>query len=61
MLFTISVADWNFLGILVVAHPYITHDPYLSGAVVDALSDLGATVVYADAVDHDKAYKKPRT
>ena len=51
-------ADAAPLGILVVAHPYITHDPYLSGAVVDALSDMGATVVYADAVDHDKAYKK---
>ncbi len=46
------------LGILVVAHPYITHDPYLSGAVTDALADMGATVVYADAVDHEKAYKK---
>lgn len=46
------------LGILVVAHPYITHDPYMSGAVIDALTDMGATVVYADAVDHDRAYKK---
>ena len=46
------------LGILVVAHPYITHDPYLSGAVTDALADMGATVIYADAVDHEKAYKK---
>lgn len=46
------------LGILVVAHPYITHDPYLSGTVTDALAAMGATVVYADAVDHEKAYKK---
>ena len=46
------------LGILVVAHPYITHDPYLSGAVVDGLEAMGACVVYADGVDHDKAYKK---
>lgn len=46
------------LGILVVAHPYITHDSYLSGAVIDALEDMGATVLYADAVDHEKAYKK---
>ena len=46
------------LGILVVAHPYLAHDPYLSGAVTDALADMGAQVLYADAVDHDKAYKK---
>lgn len=46
------------LGILVVAHPYITCDSYLSGAVTDALAEMGATVIYADAVDHDKAYKK---
>lgn len=46
------------LGILVVAHPYISHDPYLSGAVIDSLEDMGATVVYADAMDHERAYKK---
>ncbi len=46
------------LGILVVAHPYITHDPYLSGAVIESLTDMGATVLYADAVDHERAYKK---
>lgn len=46
------------LGILVVAHPYITHDAYLAGAVLDALRDMGATVVFADAIDHDRAYKK---
>ena len=46
------------LGILVVAHPYISHDPYLSGAVIDSLEEMGATVVYADAMDHERAYKK---
>ncbi len=46
------------LGILVVAHPYITHDPYLSSAVIDSLADMGATVVYADAMDHERSYKK---
>lgn len=30
------------LGILVVAHPYISHDPYLSGAVIDSLEEMGA-------------------
>lgn len=46
------------LAILVVAHPYIAYDSYLSGAVVDTLDDMGATVLFADAVDRDKAYKK---
>ncbi|WP_251178546.1 acyl-CoA dehydratase activase-related protein [Adlercreutzia agrestimuris] len=46
------------LGILVVAHPYIAHDTYLSGAVLDALRDMGAQVVFADALDHDHTYKK---
>lgn len=46
------------LGILVVAHPYITHDPYLSAAVIESLESMGATIVYADAVDHDRAYKR---
>lgn len=46
------------LGILVVAHPYITHDSFLSAAVTDALERMGATIVYADAVDHDRTYKK---
>ena len=41
-----------------VAHPYISHDPYLSGAVIDSLEEMGATVVYADAMDHERAYKK---
>lgn len=46
------------LGILVVAHPYIAHDSYLSGAVTDALASMGTTVIYADAINHDRAYKK---
>uniref|UniRef100_A0A7C9NKJ6 DUF2229 domain-containing protein n=1 Tax=Muribaculaceae bacterium Z82 TaxID=2304548 RepID=A0A7C9NKJ6_9BACT len=46
------------LSILVVAHPYITRDAYLSGAVLEALESMDVTVLYAEAVDHDKAYKE---
>lgn len=46
------------LSILVVAHPYITRDTYLSGAVVDSLEAMGVTVLYAEAVDHERAYKE---
>ena len=33
------------LAILLVAHPYLAHDPYLGGSVTDALERLGATAV----------------
>lgn len=46
------------LGILLVAHPYISHDRYLCGAITDALERMGATVLFADETNHDKAYKK---
>ena len=46
------------LSILVVAHPYITRDGYLSGAVVDSLEDMGVTVLYAEAADRERAYKE---
>lgn len=43
------------LAILLVAHPYIAHDRYMSGAIIDALERLGATVIYADETNHEKA------
>lgn len=46
------------LAILFVAHPYVAHDPYLGGEVVDALERMGATVFYADETDHERALKK---
>ncbi len=45
------------LAILLVAHPYLAHDPYLGGSVVDPLERLGATVLYADEADHERALK----
>lgn len=46
------------LTILVAAHPYIIHDRYLGSTVTDALSELGAIIIYADETSHEKAYKK---
>lgn len=46
------------LAILVCAHPYVAHDRLIGGPVVDALSDMGATVLFADEFDRERAYKK---
>lgn len=45
------------LAILVAAHPYIAHDRYLSGTVVEALERAEATVLFADETDRAKAYQ----
>lgn len=46
------------LTIVVAAHPYVAHDPLVGGVVTDALKAAGATVLYADECDHERAYKK---
>ena len=46
------------LAILVAAHPYVTHDRLIGGPVVDALHDMGVTVLFADEFDHERAYKE---
>lgn len=46
------------LGILFAAHPYIAHDPYLSGSIIETFEQLGATVLYADETDRHRAYKR---
>ena len=46
------------LTILVAAHPYVSHDPYVGGAVTDALEANGVTVLYADEYDHARALKR---
>ncbi|WP_244902533.1 acyl-CoA dehydratase activase-related protein [Raoultibacter timonensis] len=43
------------LAILLVAHPYVAHDPFVNGGVVDVLESMGASVLYADQTDHGKA------
>ena len=50
-------AEQQPLSVLLAAHPYIAHDRYLSGTVVDALEEAGATVLFADETDHAKAFK----
>lgn len=45
------------LAILLAAHPYISHDRFLSGSIVQSIEEMGATVVFADETDHAKAYK----
>ena len=45
------------LAILLAAHPYVAHDPYLGGAVVDMLHGMGATVLFADEHDRRRGVK----
>ncbi len=45
------------LAILVVAHPYISHDPFIAGDIVSAIENMDAVVIYADESDHAKAYQ----
>ncbi|MCD8212027.1 MAG: acyl-CoA dehydratase activase-related protein [Oscillospiraceae bacterium] len=44
--------------ILLAAHDYIAHDPYVGGQLVKMLEDLGCTVLYADRVDRKEAVKR---
>lgn len=46
------------LAILLVAHPYIAHDPYIAGDIVAAIEGMGATVLFADEADHAAAFKR---
>ena len=46
------------LTILVAAHPYVAHDPFVGGVVEDALRDQGACVLFADETDKPRALKK---
>lgn len=45
------------LAIMLVAHPYVAHDAYVGGRVVELLRNLGATVLFADETDRDRARK----
>ena len=46
------------LTILVAAHPYVSHDPFVGGVVEDALRELGVCVLFADETDKPRALKK---
>ncbi len=41
--------------IMLVAHPYVAHDPYIGGEVVRLLEANGAFVAFADAFDAQRA------
>ena len=43
------------VGILLAAHPYLTHDPYMGGAIIDLLERLNTTVVLTDETDRKHA------
>ena len=45
------------LAILLVAHPYLAHDEYLCGTIVESLEAMGVTVLFADETNHARAYK----
>ncbi len=51
-------AEKRPLRILVMAHPYVAHDPYIGGPVADLLSEMGACVLFADRADKERAFKK---
>lgn len=44
--------------ILLIAHPYLAHDPYVCGDIISAIEGTDAVVVFADEVDHAKALKR---
>lgn len=46
------------LTILVAAHPYVLHDPFVGGPVIDALRGMGVTVLFSDEFDRERAYKR---
>lgn len=50
-------AERRPLAIMIAAHPYIAHDRYLCGTIVDALEEMGATVLYADETNREQAFK----
>lgn len=44
--------------ILLVAHPYLSHDPYICGDIIDAIEGTGSVVLFADEADHAKSFKR---
>ena len=46
------------LRILVAAHPYVAHDPFVGEPLTDMLEELGALPLFADRFDHAEARQK---
>lgn len=51
-------ADRAPMPILVVAHPYVSHDAYVAGEVVRGIEEAGGFVLFADETDHRRACKR---
>lgn len=48
-------APGNGITVLLAAHPYLAHDPYMGGALSDMLANRGVTLLYADCYDRKRA------
>ena len=48
----------GYFTILLAAHPYVSHDPFVGGVVEDALREQGACVLFADEADKARSLKK---
>ncbi len=46
------------LKILAAGHPYVLHDPFMGGEISRLLGKMGATVVFTDYVNREKALKR---
>ena len=44
--------------ILVVAHPYVSHDAFVAGDVLRGIEEAGGFPLFADQADHDRAYRR---
>ena len=46
------------ITILLAAHPYLAHDPYMGGAIADMAADMGVTLLHTDRFDRKTALKR---
>ena len=46
------------ITILLAAHPYLAHDPYMGGAIADMAANLGVTLLHTDRFDRKTALKR---
>ncbi|MCD7888881.1 MAG: acyl-CoA dehydratase activase-related protein [Oscillospiraceae bacterium] len=53
----LAVSDDGF-KLLIAAHPYIAHDPYIGGQVESYLNELGCKVLYVDRANTRAAVKR---
>ncbi|MCD7822819.1 MAG: acyl-CoA dehydratase activase-related protein [Oscillospiraceae bacterium] len=56
----LAVSDGGF-KLLIAAHPYIAHDPYIGGQVESYLNNLGCKVLFVDRANTRAAVKRSQT